>query len=53
MNDTYEVDIPTGVWNQLVDWSQDDPVDDGELARDQRIFEAQGNHNPFVFGEEP
>jgi deoxyribonuclease I len=53
MNDAYGVDIPTEIWNQLVGWSQDDPVDDAELARDQRIFDAQGNHNPFVAGEEP
>jgi endonuclease I len=32
----------------LIEWAQQDPPDDFELARHERIFRAQGNRNPFV-----
>lgn len=52
MADTYDVDIPDAWWNTFVDWADEDPIDDVEIARDQRIFEAQGNHNAYVFGDD-
>jgi len=32
----------------LLRWSQDDPPDDFERARNERVFRAQGNRNPFI-----
>lgn len=32
----------------LKDWNTQDPVDDAELARNEKVFEIQGNRNPFI-----
>jgi len=32
----------------LLEWHKEDPVDDFERSRNQHIFEAQGNRNPFI-----
>jgi hypothetical protein len=32
----------------LLEWHKEDPVDDFERQRNQVIFEAQGNRNPFI-----
>ena len=32
----------------LIQWSQQDPPDDFERARNNRVFRAQGNRNPFI-----
>lgn len=32
----------------LLDWNKDDPVDELEIARNEAIFEIQGNRNPFI-----
>ena len=32
----------------LLDWHQADPVDAFEIQRNERIYRAQGNRNPFV-----
>ena len=32
----------------LIQWSQQDPPDEFERARNNRIFRAQGNRNPFI-----
>ena len=32
----------------LLEWHKEDPVDDFERNRNQKIFEAQGNRNPFI-----
>jgi len=32
----------------LLQWSADDPVDDAERARNQAIYDYQGNRNPYV-----
>ncbi len=37
-------------WQEAVlrDWHEDDPVDDDERTRTERVFLMQGNRNPFV-----
>ena len=32
----------------LLRWSQEDPPDDYERARNERVFRGQGNRNPFI-----
>lgn len=32
----------------LIKWNQQDPVDPGEIERNERIHKVQGNRNPFV-----
>lgn len=36
------------VVDMLLDWSANDPVDDGELARNEEIYKIQKNRNPFI-----
>ena len=31
-----------------MDWNNDDPVSDFELIRNDRIYQVQGNRNPFI-----
>lgn len=48
MEKTYEIKLSSqdrklfGAWDKLY------PVDEKECLRDERIFQVQGNHNPFV-----
>jgi len=37
-----------GLLSVLLTWSQEDPVDDEERARNEVVFRYQGNRNPFV-----
>ncbi|MCD4826844.1 MAG: endonuclease [Acholeplasmataceae bacterium] len=37
-----------GQLNLLLRWHKQDPVDEFEQQRNQAIFEAQGNRNPFI-----
>lgn len=32
----------------LLEWSQNDPVDSAEVARNENIYKVQGNRNPFI-----
>ncbi len=36
-----------GLLSVLLQWTIDDPVDDREVLRNQIVFNAQGNRNPF------
>lgn len=44
----YDLPITPGEEAALKKWSQDDPVDEDEQHRNEEIFKAQGNRNPFV-----
>lgn len=35
-------------FDMLVRWAKNDPVDDLEIARNNAVYEEQGNRNPFV-----
>ncbi|MEM8963644.1 MAG: endonuclease, partial [Acidobacteriota bacterium] len=37
-----------GKLSTLLEWNQEDPPDDDEERRNDRVFEEQGNRNPFV-----
>ena len=37
-----------GKLSTLIEWNTQDPVDDAERARNEKIYEIQGNRNPFV-----
>ena len=40
--------VKMGKLSLLLEWHKEDPVDDFEKNRNQKIFEAQGNRNPFI-----
>ena len=48
MSETYGISIPPAMAEMFRQWSEADPPDEWELRRNERIFEAQGNRNPFV-----
>ena len=37
-----------GKLSTLIEWNEADPVDEFEMRRNSRIYEYQGNRNPFV-----
>ena len=37
-----------GLLSVLLQWHAEDPVDDRERARNETVFDAQGNRNPFI-----
>ena len=37
-----------GILSTLIEWNKADPVDEFEMRRNERIYEFQGNRNPFV-----
>ena len=37
-----------GRLSALKTWHNEDPVDDFELQRNNRIYEYQGNRNPYI-----
>lgn len=49
VGETYTMDrIAMGELSVLLEWHKQDPVDEFEINRNQVIFEAQGNRNPFI-----
>ncbi len=32
----------------LLDWHTNDPVDEFEMSRNEKIYEIQGNRNPYI-----
>lgn len=48
LNDTPSGNYQMGYLSTLLEWNKEDPVDDFEIQRNNRIYEYQGNRNPFV-----
>ena len=48
MSETYGMTLDPTMAEMFRLWSEADPVDEWERTRNERIFEAQGNRNPFV-----
>jgi hypothetical protein len=44
----YKINIPDDEEVHLRRWHRLDPVDSDEIARHERIYELQGNRNPFI-----
>lgn len=44
----YQMHINPSEEAYLRKWSKEDPIDEDEMARNQAIFEVQGNRNPFI-----
>lgn len=41
-------DFSMGKLSTLISWNRLDPIDDFEIQRNNRIYEYQGNRNPFI-----
>ncbi len=37
-----------GKLSTLLNWNEEDPVDDWEVSRNEKIYAIQGNRNPFI-----
>jgi endonuclease I len=50
LNDDLDVnnDVSMGKLSSLLKWNIEDPVDEFEIRRNNRIYEYQGNRNPFI-----
>ena len=48
--DSTDVYQPFANWafNMLMQWAKDDPVSEKEIARNEVVYQMQGNRNPFV-----
>ncbi len=46
-NNTYPV-FEEWTIKMLLDWCEKDPVDNWEIARNDKVYKIQGNRNPFV-----
>ena len=44
----YKISIPPNQENYLKRWNDLDPVDDAERLRNEQVYEAQQNRNPFI-----
>ena len=44
----YNMEVSTIQENALREWHQLDPVDQVELQRNEKVFQIQGNRNPFI-----
>lgn len=41
-------ELTMGKLSLLLEWNKQDPVDDFEIQRNNRIYQYQGNRNPFI-----
>lgn len=46
--ESYSGDPEIGVLSTLIQWHEDDPVDEYEINRHEGIYGYQGNRNPFI-----
>ncbi len=44
----YKISIPRNEEEVLRRWNEIDPVDQDELERNETVYQAQGNRNPFI-----
>ena len=47
-NPNSNLDFSMGILSELLKWNEEDPVDKFEIRRNNRIYEYQGNRNPFI-----
>lgn len=44
----YQMPIPSIEEMALKEWNKEDPVSEDEISRNKKIYEIQGNRNPFI-----
>lgn len=47
-SDSYPITNVAQSLNMLLEWHESDPVDDFEIARNERSYSIQNNRNPFI-----
>lgn len=47
-SDSYSITNVAQSLDMLLDWHESDPVDDFEIARNERCYSVQNNRNPFI-----
>ena len=54
LNDDLDVaqDTTMGKLSVLLKWNEENPVDKFEIQRNNRIYEYQGNRNPYIDHQE-
>lgn len=48
MNYRYQIQIDPKQWKLFQSWAEEDPPDEWEMERNNRIKKIQGNSNPFI-----
>ena len=48
VNNSSYLTLNTWAYEMLLKWSREDPVSDKEIKRNEAVFKAQNNRNPFI-----